>query len=146
MMPELDDQELQRLINQPQAFADADRFDRKVMRTLSLRLMWRNAVIGLAGLVGGIYALGQFVRLPLSDTGPSPASEPGLVTASVSAEQTVFQGLKLFDAVTKRISEGLEWANRSIDFMHQPAFFWGSFAICVTLLVLYFAQSQEEVF
>jgi hypothetical protein len=146
MMPEADDQELFRLINQPQAFADADGFERKTLRRLGLQLMWRKAVIGLAGVVGGIYALGQFVHLPDSpQKAENYATSPGLVRASVTTEETFSQGLRWLDGLSHRLADGMQWLNRSVDFMHQPAFFWGSFAICVTLMVLYFAQSQEEM-
>ena len=139
------DEELSRLINQPQAFADSEAFGRKTMRGLKLQLMWRKAVIGLAGLVGGVYALGQLVRLPEISSPAGATVDTRLVRASVTTEETVSQGLRWLDGLSHKLADGLQLADRSIDFMHQPAFFWGSFAICVTLMALYFAQSQEEM-
>lgn len=140
---ELRDQHLAHLINQPMAFGDSAAFERRVVHALEFRLMWRKAVIGLAGLTGGLYALGQLISLPEA---PQRVETPvSLTRATIGTEETFSQGLRWFDSLSHRIADALQLADRSIDFVHQPVFFWGSFAICATLIALYFIQNQEGV-
>jgi len=67
---------LSRLFAETPAFADADRFARRVETRLDRTWALRRALIGIAGLGGGLVAAGQMLGAPLIDrvTGFSEAS------------------------------------------------------------------------
>ncbi len=126
----MNDSDLGDLFATPSAFDDADTFEARTVRKLRLRLMLRQWLVAMAGLVGGIYALFQFVRLP--DGGPW------------SVKQAQAQTDQLFDQAGHQLSTLSTSSVHYLDLVQQPMVFWGAFALCLTLLGLYYAYSREE--
>lgn len=132
--PESEDADIAGLFAAPMAFDDAPAFEGRVMRRLHLKLWLRQWLVVLAGVVGGLYALAQFVRLPGWVGGAQQAGKPDTLRASaelVGRLQTTMAGLA---------GESMPYLN----FLQTPMFFWLSFCLCLTLLGLYYAYSQEE--
>lgn len=128
-----DDGDIAGLFAAPVAFADAPAFEGRVMRRLHLKLWLRQWLVVLAGGIGGLYALTQFVRLPGWVGGGRP-----------DAPTTLRAGAELVDELQSRVIGLAGEAAQYVTFLQTPMFFWVSFALCLTLLALYYAYSQEE--
>ncbi len=129
----LNDADIAGLFAAPHSFDDAPVFEGRVMRRLHLKLWLRQWLVVLAGAIGGVYALAQFVRLP-GWTGPAPAGTPDTLRA----------GAELIDQVQGDLVNLTGQSMHYLTFLQTPMFFWVSFALCLTLLGLYYAYSQEE--
>ncbi len=127
--------ELSELFATPMAFDDQAMFETRTQNRLGLKLWFRQWLVVMAGLVGGVYALFQFVRLP---EGTFSMKE-----AQVQTDQSLQAGAKLFNAAGHQIS-GLTSGTHALDLVQTPMFFWAAFALCLTLLGLYYAYSREE--
>ncbi|HVZ30348.1 MAG TPA: hypothetical protein VG839_08135 [Asticcacaulis sp.] len=131
--PEPEDTGIAELFAAPMTFDDAPAFEGKVMRRLHIKLWLRQWLVVLAGGIGGLYALAQFVRLP-GWAGEARAGAPDTLRAGAA-----FIGQMQGDLVNLG-SQSMQYLN----FLQTPTFFWVSFALCLTLLGLYYAYSQEE--
>src|SRR6185437_7282989 len=60
----MNDSDIGELFAMPAVFDDAAAFEARTTRKLMLRLMLRQWLVAMAGLIGGVYALFQFVRVP----------------------------------------------------------------------------------
>ena len=126
----MNDSDLSDLFATPAIFDDADDFDTRTTRKLRLRLWLRQWLVAMAGLIGGVYALFQFVRVP--DGGPLSVKEAGMQTG------------QMLDRAGHQLSALTTSGARYLDFVQQPLVFWAVFALCLTLLGLYYAYSREE--
>ena len=138
--PETEDDALLAMFAQPQAFDDAERFDSGIMRRLNMKMWMRQWLVALAGIVGGLYALAQFVRMPASVT----TTGQSLQRAAVDTDQTLRAGFNAVDQAGRGLSSLAENWGHTLVLMQTPAFFWVSFTLCLVLLGLYYAYSQEE--
>ncbi|MGZ3305976.1 MAG: hypothetical protein ACXU8U_08960 [Asticcacaulis sp.] len=121
-------------------FDDAAAFETKTLRRLSVRLWLRQWLVVMAGMVGGVYALFQFVRVP---EGTQAAATP-LHQVQVDTSQSLQAGVRLFDAAGQHLSGLTQSGVHYLDMVQTPLFFWLSFAVCMSLLGLYYAYSREE--
>ena len=124
------DNDIKDLFAAPAAFDDADVFEARTTRKLKMRLWLRQWLVAMAGLIGGVYALCQFVRVP-----------EGSVW---SVKQAQVQTDQLFDKAGHQLSSLTTSGTHYIDLVQQPMVFWAVFALCLTLLGLYYAYSREE--
>ncbi len=138
--PETDDDALSALFATPQAFDDAERFEAQVSRRLQVKLWMRQWLVALAGIVGGLYALAQFVRVPTSIT----ATGQSMHRAVMDTDQTLRAGFNAMDQAGRGLTGLAEDWGHTLVFMQTPVFFWVSFTLCLMLLGLYYAYSQEE--
>jgi hypothetical protein len=128
--PEDDHVDIAGMFAAPVAFDDAPVFEARVMRRLHLKLWLRQWLVVLAGGIGGLYALAQFVRLPGWTNGAKP--------------DTLRAGAELIDRMQGDLVSLSGQSMQYLTFLQTPTFFWVSFALCLTLLGLYYAYSQEE--
>ena len=126
----MNDSDISEMFASPMMFGDAAAFEARTTRKLMLRLWLRQWLVAMAGLVGGVYALFQFVRVPDG----MPLS---MKMAQVKTDQ-------LFDQAGHQLSNLTTSGVRYLDLVQQPMVFWGVFALCLTLLGLYYAYSREE--
>jgi len=124
------DSDLNELFAAPMAYGDAEAFELRTTRKLKMRLWLRQSLVALAGLIGGLYALFQFVRVP----------DGGLLDVKMAQTQTD----QLFDRAGHQLSNLTTSSVRYLDIVQQPMVFWAAFALCLTLLGLYYAYSREE--
>jgi hypothetical protein len=122
-------------------YDDADAFKSRVTRGLRLKLWLRQGVIALAGIVGGLYALAQFVRVPSLGFGGKAL---GTQMAHVETGETFRAGVEFFDVIGKNAMNLFDSSVRYLGLMQTPLFFWVSFSLCLVCLALYYAYSQEE--
>lgn len=127
--------ELGELFAAPMTFDDSPTFETRTQNRLALKLWFRQWLVVMAGLIGGVYALFQFVRLPEGTI--------SLKQAQVQTDHSLQAGAKLFNAAGHQIS-GLTNSTHTLDIVQTPMFFWAAFALCMTLLGLYYAYSREE--
>ncbi len=123
------DSDLGELFAAPMAFDDAPAFEARTTRKLMMRLWLRQWLVVMAGLVGGVYALFQFVRVPDS---------------VLSVKQARVETDQLFDKAGQQFSTLTTSGVHYLDLVQQPMVFWAVFALCLTLLGLYYAYSREE--
>ena len=138
----IDDGDIRDLFAATPVYADAPGFEARVMRGLLLKLWLRQGVIALAGLVGGLYALAQFVRVPNWTFGEKVLS--GSRMARVETDQTFRAGVEFFDVIGKNAVNLFYSSLHYLGIMQTPVFFWVSFTLCLACLALYYAYSQEE--
>lgn len=118
----------------PERFDDMEAFEGRVMRGLQLRMWLRQWLVVLAGFVGGVYALAQFVRMP----------DWKLDGKAVDADRTLRVGAEMVDVASRGLTDFAEHSGSYLSFMQTPLFFAVSFALCLAILGLYYAYSQEE--
>jgi len=137
----LDEDDIRDLFAATPVYGDAPVFEARVMRGLRMRLWLRQGVIVLAGVVGGLYALAQFVRVPDWTFG-----EKGLSSRITHAEtdRTFRAGVAFFDVIGKKAVDLFYSSLHYLGIMQTPIFFWVSFSLCLACLALYYAYSQEE--
>ena len=138
----MNDNDLNDLFASPHVFDDSEAFEGRVVRGLQLKHWLRHGLIVVAGFTGGLYALAQVVRLPNWTIGGKGAQ--GLQQAAADTDRTMRVGSQLFDDVRARMIEILDSSAHYVSFMQTPLFFWVSFALCLSLVGLYYAYSQEE--
>ena len=126
----MNDSDINELFATPVLFGDDDAFETRTTRKLRMRLWLRQSLVAMAGLIGGIYALFQFVRLPDG--------------ATMSVKQAQTNTDQLFDQAGHQLSTLTTSSVHYLDLVQQPMVFWGVFALCLTLLGLYYAYSREE--
>jgi len=125
---------------EPLRHADAESFNARVMLGLRLKLWLRQGFIVLAGLIGGVYALAQFIRVPSLSDGRALT----LKQAAVDTNQTLKAGAAIVDVARRNAGNWLDSSTHYLGVMQTPMFFWISFALCLACLALYYAYSQEE--
>ncbi len=126
----MNDSDLSDLFAAAADYDDDDAFEMRTTRKLKMRLWLRQSLVALAGLIGGVYALFQFVHVP--DGGPW------------SVKQAEVQTDQLFDQAGHQLSNLTTSGVHYLDLVQQPMVFWAVFALCLTLLGLYYAYSREE--
>jgi len=138
----LDDGDIRDLFAVTPVYNDAPAFEARVMRGLRLKLWLRQGFVVLAGLVGGLYALAQFVRVPNWTFGETVMS--GSQAARVETGQTFRAGVEFFDVIGRKAVDLFYSSVHYLGIMQTPIFFWVSFSLCLACLALYYAYSQEE--
>ena len=141
-MSDMDENGIRDLFAATPVYPDAAAFEARVTRGLRLKLWLRQGVIVLAGVIGGLYALAQFVRVPNWTFGEKVLS--GSQRAHVETGQTFRAGVALFDDLGKNAVNLFESSMHYLGIMQTPIFFWVSFSLCLACLALYYAYSQEE--
>ena len=136
----MNDNELNDLFASSEVFDDSEAFEGRVMRGLQVKLWLRQWLVVLAGFTGGLYALAQVVRLPNWTAGGRGVYEK----AATETDTTLRAGSHLFDGLRVEFMNLMDSSAHYLTFMQTPLFFWVSFALCLTLVGLYYAYSQEE--
>lgn len=136
--------QLQAMFAEPVRYADAESFQSRILFGLRLKLWLRQGFIAMAGLIGGVYALAQFIRVPAL----SNAHAPTLKQAAADTDQTLRAGAAIVNVARRNANLWTSnWFDSSAHYlgvMQTPMFFWISFALCLACLALYYAYSQEE--
>lgn len=144
------DEEIKALFEKNTAFDDHDAFRARVSQRLSLKSRLRQGLIAIAGFVGGVYALSQVINLPQmapQTQRPSAVHEVTLGSeVKLGTDETLRAGVQWFDDMARRLADMFALTSHYADVLHTPVFFWLSFSLCVGLIGLYYAYSQEEVF
>lgn len=122
------------------AYDDHERFAMRVDRALHLKLWLRQGLIVLAGFIGGIYALAQFIRVP----GGLGQYDKTLKSAAGDADRTLRASAEMFDMLHIKSTDMFDSWSHALSLMQTPLFFWVSFSLCLAALGLYYAYSQEE--
>jgi hypothetical protein len=138
----LDEDDIRGLFAATPVYKDAEAFKARVTRGLRLKLWLRQGVIVLAGVIGGLYALAQFVRVPNWTFGEKVLSSSKM--ARVETDQTFRAGVEFFDVIGKNAVNLFYSSLHYLGIMQTPVFFWVSFSLCLACLALYYAYSQEE--
>jgi len=126
----MNDSDIGDLFATPASFDDGEAFEARTTRKLMVRLWLRQWLVALAGVIGGVYALFQFVRVP-----------DGTV---LSVKQAQVETDRLLDTAGQQLTNLTTSGVRYLDLVQQPMMFWAVFALCLTLLGLYYAYSREE--
>ncbi|HEX7800024.1 MAG TPA: hypothetical protein VF402_06720 [Asticcacaulis sp.] len=131
---------LKSLFSEQPRYADAEGFCARLMFALRLKLWLRQGFIVLAGLIGGVYALAQFIRAP-ELRGRHVLT---LKQAAADTDHTLRAGAAMMSYARQNAGGWLDsWAHY-LGVMQSPIFFWVSFTLCLACLALYYAYSQEE--
>jgi hypothetical protein len=138
----IDEDDIRDLFAVTPVYKDAPAFEARVMRGLRLKLWLRQGFVALAGVVGGLYALAQFVRVPNWSFGERVLSSGRM--ARVETDQTFRAGVEFFDNIGKNAVNLFYSSVHYLGIMQTPVFFWVSFSLCLACLALYYAYSQEE--
>ncbi len=136
---DFDDNSVRDLFAAVPDYPDADAFHRRVTRGLWLKLWLRQGFVVLAGFIGGVYALVQFLHMPAWSGATSHGSGPVAILAS-DTDTTLRNGA----AYMGQVSHLLDQPSHYLALMQTPAFFWVSFATCFACLGLWYAYSHEE--
>ncbi len=138
--PEQDitDRDLADMFATPVQYDDADVFAMRVTRKLQMRMWLRQVLVVLAGFIGGVYALAQFVRMP-----DWKLDGQMLSRATADTDQTLRAGAEFFGGASRDMMRMAD-SGGYLSFMQTPMFFALSFVLCVMILGLYYAYSQEE--
>ena len=139
-----EDRDLGELFAHVPDYADAEAFEGRVTRGLHMKLWLRQGLIVLAGFVGGLYALAQFIHLPNWSVEGKTVYGSTLVKAAADTDQTLRVGARFVDAAKGGAVNLLDSSAHYLTFMQTPVFFWLSFSLCLAFLGLYYAYSQEE--
>ncbi|HWU48835.1 MAG TPA: hypothetical protein VN042_03085 [Asticcacaulis sp.] len=121
-------------------YPDAETFSARIMLAMRFKQWFRQGFIVLAGLIGGIYALAQFIRVPLTGNGHAVS----LKQAAADTDQTLRAGAAIVSYARQNAGGWLDSSAHYLGIMQTPMFFWISFALCLACLALYYAYSQEE--
>jgi len=141
----MNDSDIKDLFASPLVYGDAEAFEGRVMRGLQMRLWLRQWLVVLAGFTGGLYALAQMVRLPaLSLGGKAVAGTTWQQQAVSNTDNTLKAGARLMDVLYARLISLTDSSAHTVGMMQTPLFFWISFSLCLILVGLYYAYSQEE--
>jgi hypothetical protein len=135
---EFSDRDIGDLFAAPVHYDDAEVFAMRVTRKLQMRNWLRQWLVVLAGFIGGIYALAQFVRMP-----DWKLDGQMLSRASADTDQTLRAGVELVGGASRDVMR-MAGSEGALSFMQTPMFFALSFVLCVMILGLYYAYSQEE--
>ena len=141
----MNDNDIKDMFAAAPAYDDAPVFAERVTRLLRLRLWFRQGLVVLAGFVGGLYALAQFVQLPSLKVAGNPAAYgQTLQDAAADGNQAVRASAQFFDVIRQRFMDLVDSSAHYLNMMQTPVFFWFSFLLCLVFLGLYYAYSQEE--
>lgn len=136
---EISDGDLADMFATPLHYDDVEVFQIQAMRKLQMRMWLRQWLVVLAGFVGGVYALAQFVRVPDWKLDGQMLYR----RAAGDADQTLRAGAEFMDGASRGMMRMAE-SGDALSFMQTPMFFGLSFVLCVAILGLYYAYSQEE--
>ncbi|ESQ76257.1 hypothetical protein [Asticcacaulis sp. AC402] len=138
------DSDIEDLYAAPVAHDDAPAFERRVMQGLKVKLWLRQWLVVLAGFIGGVYALAQLVRMPDWQVGGKSAYGRSLEQAAAETDETWRAGVELVDVVRQSSMDLMDASAQYLTYMQTPAFFWVSFSLCLAIVGVYYAYSQEE--
>lgn len=136
------DDDFYALFNAPMRFDDDEAFQAKVLSGLGVKSWLRQALIVLSGVVGGLYALVQFVRMPGWAT--PPANLQTLSAADATTDTGLIIGQKWIDDIARQLANVLDASGEYLLWIQSPLFFWLSFSLCMAIIGLYLANSSEE--
>jgi hypothetical protein len=136
---DLTDRDLADMFAAPVHYDDADSFAVAVTRKLQMRMWLRQWLVVLAGFIGGVYALAQFVRVPDWKLNGQMLYR----RAAADTDQTLRAGAELVGGAGRDMMRMAD-SGGYLSFMQTPMFFALSFVLCVAILGLYYAYSQEE--
>lgn len=137
------DEDLYHLFQTPMRFDDEPAFQDRVMRRLGAKNWLRQGLIALAGLLGGLYALTQLVRLPGLSSTAEAATRPS-VAPDATFEASLGFGRELVESVANGLALGLSKSTDYLAFAQSPLFFWISFSLCMSIVGLYLVNMREE--
>lgn len=126
------------------AYDDAPVFAERVVRSLRMRLWFRQGLVVLAGFIGGIYALAQFVRMPDFNVSGTAFYGQTLQKAAADSDQALRASAQFLDVSQWHITDVMGSSAHYLNLMQTPVFFWVSFMLCAVFLGLYYAYSREE--
>jgi hypothetical protein len=138
------DSDIEDLYAAPAAYDDAEVFERRVMQGLKVKLWLRQWLVVLAGFIGGVYALAQLVRMPDWQVGGKSVYGRSLEQAAAETDETWRAGVELVDVARRSFMDLMDSSAQYLTYMQTPAFFWVSFSLCLAIVGVYYAYSQEE--
>ncbi|EGF90688.1 hypothetical protein ABI_37200 [Asticcacaulis biprosthecium C19] len=136
------DSDIEDLFSAPAVYDDSAAFEQRVMRSLKVKLWLRQWLVVLAGFIGGVYALAQLVRMPDLQIGGK--SVYGRSLAAVESDETWRAGVELVDVIRQHFMNFMDSSAQYLTYMQTPAFFWVTFSLCLAIVGVYYAYSQEE--
>lgn len=137
----MNDSDIKDMFASPMVYGDAEAFETRVMRGLQVRLWLRQWLVVLAGFTGGLYALAQMVHLPQWSFGGKGTTWQ---QAASNTDSTLKAGAELMDVIRARLIGLTDSSAHTLSLLQTPLFFWFSFSLCLVLVGLYYAYSQEE--
>jgi len=140
----MEEHDLISLFNRVKTFEDTDVFANKVLGRLRFKYWFRQSLIAFAGLMGGIYALLQFIPM-YATSNLSPVHESASAN-SVTSDQTLRLSGEFFTHLGEHMFEFFMNMEHYISLIQTPWFFWVSFSLCIIAIALYYANFQEELF
>jgi|GEM_PF-1077831 len=143
------DDDIHTLFSQPMRFDDEAVFHERIMGGLKTKTWFRQGLIALAGIAGGLYALVQFVRLPGLTAPPALPVAQGATPIVPSRSEVTFEaelgmGREMVDTAVRWLAQGLGKSTDYLLIVQSPAFFWISFSLCMTIVGLYLVNMREE--
>lgn len=138
----MDDKDLQRYFNAPLSFDDETAFAQKLTDKLRRRVYFRRASLWVSGVLGGIYALAQIVRVPSVEV----KARSALIGDYGKIYEVTDNGLEELLIWIKTLLLGLaDRIGAGVTLMQSPSFFWAVFALCLAFLTVMWVQSNEEL-
>ena len=140
----MNDSDIKHMFASPMVYGDAEAFETRVMRGLQVRLWLRQWLVVLAGFTGGLYALAQMVHLPQWNFGSKASAGTTWQQAASNTDSTLKAGAELMDVIRAKLFGLTDASAHTLSLLQTPLFFWLSFSLCLVLVGLYYAYSQEE--
>ena len=144
----MNDDELSKLFAETPRLDDQAQFEARLLKRLQGQSMRRHLILGMAGTLGGLYALGQFMRSP-EGMGAPAKNGLGFIANPVRdieiyADEGIRSNLQNFEFIMTKIIEAVVSAINYMNIIQSQNFFWVCFSLCLASVAYFYAENKES--